>query len=114
MDPATAEAPSPAAEVWSPALFRLGFSFFIGFAVAYALRSFVKLSLISAGFFVMALLGMQYAGFVEINWTLIGQQYESAGAWLSGQFDSFRTFVTGELPSAAGALGGLGLGFKPR
>lgn len=102
------------AEVWSPALFRLGFSFFIGFAIAFALRSFIRLSLIAAGFFAIALLGMQYAGFIEVNWTVLGDRYDSAGAWLSGQFQSFRDFVTGELPSAAGALGGLALGFRSR
>lgn len=109
--PGEAEAP---ARDWSDGLFRLGFSFFIGFAIAFALRSFIKLSLVAVGFFAMALLGMQYAGFIEVNWTLMGDRYDDAGAWLSSQFSSARAFVTGELPSAAGVLAGFALGFRAR
>ncbi len=97
---------------WSPAVFRLGFSFFIGFAVAYALRTFVKLSLVVVGVFALFLFGLEYAGLLEIHWGAIGDKYDSVAAWATGQFDSFRTFITGELPSAAAAIAGLGLGFK--
>ncbi|MEZ6243161.1 MAG: FUN14 domain-containing protein [Phycisphaerales bacterium] len=97
---------------WSPVVFRLGFSFFVGFAVAYALRTFVKLSLVVIGLFALFLFGLEYAGLLEIHWGAIGDKYESVASWASGQFDSFRTFITGELPSAAAAVAGLALGFK--
>ena len=101
-------------DVWSPAIFRMGFSFFAGFAIAYALRTFVRVSVISIGVFLLAMFGLQYAGFIEVNWTVIGDRYDSAAGWLSGQFDDFRTFVTGYLPSAAGGAGGMALGFMKR
>ncbi len=97
---------------WSPAIFRLGFSFFVGFAIAYALRTFVKLSLVVVGLFALLLFGLEYGGFLEIHWGAIGDRYESLAGWASGQFESFKTFITGELPSAAAAVGGLALGFK--
>lgn len=62
----------------------------------------------------MALLGMQYAGFLEVNWTLIGERYDTLGAWLSGQFSSFQNFIAGELPAAASAMAGLAFGFRAR
>jgi uncharacterized membrane protein (Fun14 family) len=111
--PHASEAPAPE-NMWSTALFRLGFSFFIGFAIAFALRAFIKLSLVAVGFFALVLFGMQYAGFIDVNWTLLGDRYESAGDWVGGQFKTFRAFITGELPSAAGVLGGLALGFRSR
>ena len=52
---------------WSPAIFRMGFSFCVGFAIAFALRTFVRLSLIAIGVFFLALFGLQYAGFIEVN-----------------------------------------------
>jgi len=97
---------------WSPAIFRLGFSFFVGFAIAYALRTFVKLSLVVVGLFALLLFGLEYAGLLEIRWGAIGDRYESLAAWASGQFESFRTFITGELPSAGAAVAGLALGFR--
>lgn len=98
----------------SPAVFRLGFSFFLGFAIAYALRAFVKVSLVAIGLFALLLFGMQYAGLVEVRWAAIGDRYDSAAAWFEGQFASFRAFVLGYLPSAAAALGGAALAFKPK
>lgn len=97
---------------WSPAIFRLGFSFFVGFAIAYALRTFVKLSLVVVGLFALLLFGLEYAGLLEIRWGAIGEKYDSIAAWASGQFESFRTFITGELPSAGAAVAGLALGFR--
>lgn len=118
-DDATEEADGDGAiaaadDPWSPAVFRMGFSFFVGFAIAFALRAFVKLSLISLGMFFLALFGLQYAGFIEVNWAAIGDRYESVRDWLAVELDSFRAFATGYLPSAGMALAGLATGFRRR
>lgn len=96
---------------WSPAIFRMGFSFFVGFAMAYALRSFAKVTLFSAGVFFLLLFGLQYAGLVEVKWTAMADRYDGIQAWLKAQVGGFQAFVTGYLPSAGAALAGLGLGF---
>jgi uncharacterized membrane protein (Fun14 family) len=101
-------------DVWSPAIFRMGFSFFAGFAIAYALRMFVKVSVISIGIFLLAMFGLQYAGFIEVNWTMVGERYETFSAWFGDQFKDFSTFVTGYLPSAATGTGGLAIGFMKK
>ncbi len=97
---------------WSPTIFRLGFSFFVGFAIAYAVRTFIKLSVVAAGFMLLLLFGLQYAGIVEVRWGRISEHYETFGAWFGGQFQSLSAFITGELPSAAAASAGLLLGFR--
>src|SRR5690606_8304539 len=101
-------------DAWSPAIFRLGFSFFVGFAVAFALRAFVRLTVFTMGFFFLALFGLQYAGFIEVNWTAIGDRYESTSAWFLAQFESVQELVTGYLPAAGSAAAGLTLGFLRR
>ncbi|MEM1331102.1 MAG: FUN14 domain-containing protein [Planctomycetota bacterium] len=98
----------------SPAVFRLGFSFFLGFAIAYALKAFVKVSIIGIGLFALLMFGMQYAGLLEIRWAAIGDRYESAADWLGGQFASFRAFVLGYLPSSGSAFAGVALALKKK
>lgn len=96
---------------WSPAIFRLGFSFFLGFAVAFALRMFVRLTIVTLGFFFLALFGLQYAGFIEVNWGAISQRYDSIAAWAASEFESFNRFLSGYIPSLGAAAAGAGLGF---
>jgi uncharacterized membrane protein (Fun14 family) len=101
-----------ALDAWSPAVFRAGFGFFVGFAIAYAMRAFVKVSLVVAGLMLLALFGLQYAGIIDVNWTAMEQHYDAIAAWLGQQTESFMRFVTGYIPSSAAALGGLIVGFR--
>ncbi|TVQ62028.1 MAG: hypothetical protein EA378_06060 [Phycisphaerales bacterium] len=98
----------------SPAVFRAGFSFFVGFAIAFALRQFVKISVVALGLFFLAMFGLQYAGLIEVKWGVLEARYDAAGGWLASEFDSFRAFMTGYLPSAALATTGLAAGFAKR
>lgn len=95
---------------WSPAIFRLGFGFFLGYAVAFALRMFLRLTIVTLGFFFLALLGLQYAGLVEVNWGAIGQRYDSLAAWASAEFESVNRFLSGYIPSLGAAAAGAALG----
>jgi len=96
------EAPATS-EDWSPAIFRLGFSFFVGFVVAYALRWFLKTALLAAGFMALLLFGLQYGGLIEVKWGAIEDKYEEGSGWVSRQTESFQALVTGALPSAGAA-----------
>lgn len=100
------------AAFWSPAVFKLGFSFFVGFTVAYALRSFLKFALLSFGFMFLVLFGLQYAGLIEVKWALMERQYDGVSTWLGEQTRSFTAFVSGALPSAGAATTGLVAGFR--
>lgn len=99
-------------DVWSPAVFRLGFSFFVGFCIAYALRTFVKASLVVIGVMLLALFGLQYAGVIDVDWSAMEGHYQRLTAKLSAQTASFQRFITGYLPSSASAALGLVVGFR--
>ncbi len=98
----------------SPAVFRFGFSFVVGFAIAYAARTFLRISLVAAGVFLLLLLGLEYAGIISVNWDTMQDHYRSLLASTRESLESFRTFITGRLPSAGAALAGLVVGFRKR
>lgn len=116
--PAPAENPAQAKPTgiaaWSPTIFALGFSFFVGFAMAYALRMFLRLALIGAGFFFMLMFGLQYAGLVEVKWAAMESRYDSLTSHLNEDAHSVTDYITAYLPSAASASAGLIAGFWRR
>ena len=99
-------------ESWSPVIFRLGFSFFIGYVIAFAMRAFLRFTLLAIGVAAMLLMGLEYGGFIEVHWTLLGDRFDGFTGWLSAQTTSFTAFLRGALPSAASAGAGLLLGFR--
>ncbi len=98
----------------SPAIFRVGFSFAVGFAIAFAARTFVRLTLIAIGVFLLALFGLEYVEIVTVNWDKMQGHYDSFLASTRESFGGFGDFITGRLPSAASALAGLVIGFRKR
>ncbi len=106
--PATEVPPEASAtDLLSPALVRGGISFFAAFALAFALRSFLKLFVIFAGVWVASLFFLASMGWIEVHWTIIDDQFVGWTNTLGAQFQSMSSFVTGSLPSAG--LAGLGL-----
>ena len=99
-------------DTWSPSIFRLGFSFFVGFTIGYALRAFVKMTLILIGTGFLAMFLLQYAGLVDVNWGLLEGHYDETIAWLKREGSSFTEFAKGYLPSGASAVAGLVIGFR--
>jgi hypothetical protein len=61
---------------------------------------------------VMMLVAAAVTIFVEVKWQALDDAFTQFGGLFRGQFEKFRTFITGSLPNAA--LAGLGLftGFK--
>ncbi len=108
--PAVAEDDS----MWSPLLIKGGGGFLMGFCIGFALRKFLRMSMVVVGIVLVGLFAFQYLGVINVNWAAIQEQIEVAGARLKTQFDSFQTFIAGVLP--AGGLGAFGLftGFKRR
>ena len=104
--------PPTGSDLLSPALFKLGFGFFIGFSMAYAVRTFMKVSLVAAGFFAMLLFGLQYAGIIEVNWSVMADRYDSVAGWIGAQTQSFGAFVSGALPGTGAALAGGVIGLR--
>lgn len=97
---------------WSEAFFRYGFSFFIGFGVGYAVRAFLKLTMLFVGLVALAIFLLQYGGFVTVQWDALDKSFETLMSSAKQQLSAFRSFITGSLPNAG--LGALGLyaGFR--
>lgn len=99
-----------ALELYSPTVFRLGFAFFVGFAIAYALRAAFKVVLIVVGAVLLLLIGLQMAGLITVNWEAMEGLYNSTTAWLATQTESLTAFLSGYLPSGGTAVAGFGMG----
>ena len=109
------ETPPHALDAWSPTVFRLGFSFFVGFAIAYAVRTFLKISITAIGMMLLLIFGLQYAGVdIDVDWSGVAGQFDSVTGWLREQTSSFTKFVQGALPSSAMAGLGLFTGFRKK
>jgi uncharacterized membrane protein (Fun14 family) len=91
----------------SPALFRLGLSYIAGFFLGYGLRRFVKLTVVLSLAAVAAVFLMRKLGWIDLDWGSIESHLSESFAWLQGQAEALKVFVTGYVPSAA--AGGLGL-----
>ena len=98
---------------WSPGLAKGGFGFFLGFCIGYAVRTFFRIGALVIGLVLLALLGLSYTGVMPPpDWGAIEGHLGRLGESLREQASGFRTFLTGNLPSAG--LAGLGVftGFK--
>jgi uncharacterized membrane protein (Fun14 family) len=97
---------------WSPFFIKGGFSFFVGFCIGYALRAFFKISAVALGLVFLVLFALQYFELIQVDWAAADTLFDAAVDKVAGELGSVKGFVTGSLPSAALAAGGLYAGFK--
>ena len=97
-------------EMYGPSIFRFGFAFFVGFAIAHALRAAFRLVIILAGVVLLLLIGLQMGGIITIHWDVLQGFYTSASGWLSSQTQSVSAFVRGAIPASGTTLAGFGMG----
>lgn len=102
-------APAPGIDLgdWSNLLTKLGFSFLIGFAIAYALSLVFRLAMLATGLLALALFGLEYAGIVTVQWGVLSAYWNELVVWLEPASADFRAFITGNLP--AGGMAALGM-----
>jgi len=92
---------------WSPALLRGGFSFLVAFAVAYALRTFMRIAIFFLGVWGASMFLLANLGWIDVHWDAIDAAFSGWASGIGDQFESFGRLVTGSLP----ATGLAGLGF---
>ncbi|MFO1050953.1 MAG: FUN14 domain-containing protein [Planctomycetota bacterium] len=96
----------------SPALLKLGFSFFAAFAAGLAIRSFLRIAMIFVGLQILALMGLSYLQWVTVHWETMSSAFDVFAKNVQQEAGSFRTFITGSLPQAGLATMGLFAGLK--
>jgi uncharacterized membrane protein (Fun14 family) len=96
----------------SPFMVKGGFGLFIGFAIGFAMRAFLRLAIVIIGFYLLVLTMMAYAGWIEIHWNLLEGQFNNLLSSLGQQFESLRTFLTGAIPASGLTLVGLVVGLR--
>ena len=101
-------------EQWSPSLVRGGFTMFLGFAIGYAIRAFLRLATVIVGAYFLVLTLMAWAGWVEIHWEVIEGQFDQMVSNLETQFASFKAFLMGSIPSAGLGAAGLASGLRQK
>ncbi len=99
---------------WSALLTKVGFSFLVGFVIGYILRLFIKLVLLMSGIVLLTMFGLQYAGYINIDWYSLQIPYDAFIAWLQPHIGNFQEFISSNLPSSSMALVGMLIGFYKR
>lgn len=99
---------------WSPTFLRGGAGLFLGFCVGFAIRSFVKLGSVILGFYILSLLMLSWLGWIEINYPEIDAQLGNLTESLKTQFESFKAFLAGSIPTAGLAGVGFFSGLKKK
>jgi uncharacterized membrane protein (Fun14 family) len=106
--PTTAAAEEPA----SRGVFRLGFSFLAGFCIGRFIRAALKVAAIAFGFWLVTTFVLQEYGILVVDWNAMGSLWDRFASNVEREWGSFRTFMTGSLPTAGLAIAGLGIGLK--
>lgn len=96
----------------SPATFRLGVSYLGGFFLGWALRRFIKATLLLSGAAIL-LIGLgKKLGWIDLDWASLEGHVQHSLSWLHGEAGAIKQFLTGYLPSAGAAATGIFLGFR--
>ncbi|PID46687.1 MAG: hypothetical protein CSB47_02600 [Proteobacteria bacterium] len=90
----------------------MGFSFFVGFTVGFAVRTFLKILFFVVGILLLVLFVLQYNGMIDVNWGGFEGRYNALIAWISPHLGGLKHFITANLSSAAMAGLGLILGLR--
>ena len=85
----------------------MGFSFFVGFAIGFAVKTFLKIMFFVVGTILLVLFVLQYNGMIHVNWASFEGSYNALITWISPHLGGLKNFITANLSSAA--MAGLGL-----
>ena len=97
---------------WVALFTYMGFSFFAGYVIGFATRTFLKLVFFLAGTALILLFVLQYNGLIDVKWEAFENIYNSLIAWISPHLGGLKGFITANLSSAAMASLGLFWGFR--
>lgn len=97
---------------WIALFTYMGFSFFAGYVIGFATRTFLKFAFFLAGTALILLFVLQYNDLIHVKWDAFENLYNGLIAWISPHLGGLKNFITANLSSAAMAGLGLFWGFR--
>ena len=97
---------------WIALFTYMGFSFFAGYVIGFATRTFLKLVFFLSGAVLILLFLLQYNDLIHVKWAAFESIYNSLIGWISPHLGGLKNFITANLSSAAMASLGLFWGFR--
>ncbi len=98
----------------APATFRLGFSFVVGFFVAYVFRRFIKMLLLVGGGIATLLIILKATGFLNIDMTSVQSEVDRGIDAAQEHAFRFKDLILGYVPSGVSAGAGVLAGARRR
>ena len=97
---------------WIALFTYMGFSFFAGYVIGFATRTFMKFVFFLSGAVLILLFLLQYNDLIHVKWAAFESIYDSLIGWISPHLGGLKNFITANLSSAAMASLGLFWGFR--
>ncbi len=110
--PSSTDPVGVAEEPAAKGVFRLGFSFLAGFCIGSFIRAALRVVTIAVGFWLLMTVVLSYFGLVVVDWHAIEGVWDRFATNVEHEWGTFQTFLTGSLPAAGLAAGGLAIGLK--
>ncbi|MDZ4828756.1 MAG: FUN14 domain-containing protein [Phycisphaerae bacterium] len=101
-------APRPTA----PMPFRMGLSFMGGFFLAWALKKFIKMTLLIGGAIAVLIAALKGTGVINLDWGAVESQVSSGMAAAGEHVDATKDVLLKYLPSGASAFVGMFAGLR--
>lgn len=98
----------------APATFRLGFSFVVGFFLAWMLRRFIKMVLLIGGGIATLLIVLKSTGVVNLNFDAVQSEVDQGLKLAQENASRFKGFILGYVPSGVSAAAGMLFGARRR
>lgn len=92
----------------------MGFSFFVGFAIGFAVKTFLKIMFFLVGTILLVLFFLQYNDMIQVNWMGFEAVYNNIIDWITPHLGGLKNFATANLSSATMASLGLFLGLRKK
>lgn len=98
----------------APATFRLGFSFVVGFFLAWMLRKFIRTTLLIAGGIATLLIVLKATGLLNLDFSAIQGDVDRGLEAAQREASRFKEFILGYVPSGVSAAAGMVAGARRR
>ncbi|HMN95675.1 MAG TPA: FUN14 domain-containing protein [Phycisphaerales bacterium] len=96
----------------APLPLKMGGSFIAAFVVGFLLRSFLRIGLLVAAALGIAIVLLERAGVVGVNWSSLQRGAEEAKGWVDDRGDEVLNFAKRVVPWGVSGAAGLWFGFR--